>query len=201
VLQPIAVSLNDSWGIVETHSEKGGVGYRFFPGKTNGEGFFIACFRLIQTQQTAWFPEKKLEFASSSETAVLKEWVNQDSLTVLKKNNSLVILPDELATELQVLQQFLHIRKSGVLAGSVIRNQFIPEHELILSNCCNNNLPFFDVNEREALQYLKKQELNNGDFAKGWYVIRYYSLRLGLIKHLGNRINNYYPASWRILKS
>jgi NOL1/NOP2/fmu family ribosome biogenesis protein len=201
VLEPISVELQNSWNIVETFSELGGVGYRFFPGKTNGEGFFIACFRLLQSQQSAWFPEKKLELANASEIALLKEWVNTDLLTVAKKNDSLMVLPENIAPEILILQQFLYLRKSGVLAGTVIRNQFIPEHELILSNYCNNNLPFFEVNKMEALQYLKKQELNTGDFIKGWYVIRYNNLRLGLIKHLGNRINNYYPASWRILKS
>jgi 16S rRNA C967 or C1407 C5-methylase (RsmB/RsmF family)/NOL1/NOP2/fmu family ribosome biogenesis protein len=201
VFEPIAVNLNDSWNIVETHSEKGGIGYRFFPGKTNGEGFFIACFRLIQTQASTWIPEKKLVVASASEIALIKEWINQDFFTLIKKNESLMVLPEEIALEVQLLQQFLYLRKSGVLAGTVIRNQFIPEHELILSNYCNNNLPFFEVNKIEALQYLKKAELNIGDFNKGWYVIKYNNLKLGLIKHLGNRINNYYPASWRILKS
>jgi len=201
VFEPVAVKLQDSWNIVETHSEMGGIGYRFFPGKTNGEGFFIACFKLIQTQSSAWFPEKKLEIANASEIALLKEWVNHDGITVIKKNDSLMVLPEIIAPEIQILQQFLHLRKSGVLAGTVIRNQFIPEHELILSNYCRNDLPFFEVDEFEALQYLRKQEFNRGDFIKGWYVIRYNLLRLGLIKHLGNRINNYYPASWRILKS
>jgi NOL1/NOP2/fmu family ribosome biogenesis protein len=201
VFEPITVDLNDSWNVVETHSERGGVGYRFFPGKSNGEGFFIACFKLVQSQQSTWFSEKKLEIATAAEICLVKEWVNQDFFTIVKKNESLMVLPEEIAYELQILQQFLYLRKSGVLAGTVIRNQFIPEHELILSTYCNNNLPFFEVNEVEVIQYLKKQNFNNEVFRKGWYIIRYNKLRLGLIKHLGNRINNYYPAAWRILKS
>jgi NOL1/NOP2/fmu family ribosome biogenesis protein len=119
----------------------------------------------------------------------------------LKKNDQLLLLPQTLAVEVQLLQHFLYFRKSGVMAGTVIRNQFIPEHELVLSLFCRTDLPVFEVDEAEALQYLRKQVIDTKDDVKGWYIVQYKNLRLGLIKHLGNRINNYYPASWRILKS
>src|SRR5215204_1914653 len=39
------LKVEDLWGIVETESEKtGSFGYRFFPDKTKGEGFYLACF-------------------------------------------------------------------------------------------------------------------------------------------------------------
>jgi len=201
-LEPIAVENPEVWGITLAHGKLGGIGYRFFPGKTKGEGFFIACFRMVQQQhQPVWFPEKKLELASANEIQLLKDWVTNEPVTILKKNDQLLLLPQTLAIEVQLLQNFLYFRKSGVMAGTVIRDQFIPEHELVLSLYCRSDLPVFEVDEAEALQYLRKQVIDTKDDVKGWYIVQYKNLRLGLIKHLGNRINNYYPASWRILKS
>lgn len=201
-LEPIAVDVPEVWGITLAHGKLGGIGYRFFPGKTKGEGFFIACFRMVQQQhQPVWFPEKKLELASTNEIHHLNDWVTIEPVTVLKKNDQLLLLPQTLAVEVQLLQHFLYFRKSGVMAGTVIRDQFIPEHELVLSLFCRTDLPVFEVDEAEALQYLRKQVIDTKDDVKGWYIVQYKNLRLGLIKHLGNRINNYYPASWRILKS
>jgi NOL1/NOP2/fmu family ribosome biogenesis protein len=35
---------------------------------------------------------------------------------------------------------------------------------------------------------------------KGWNLIRHCGLNLGWAKVLPNRLNNYYPGEWRILK-
>jgi NOL1/NOP2/fmu family ribosome biogenesis protein len=94
----------------------------------------------------------------------------------------------------------LNVRKSGVKAGSMVRDEFIPDHELILSYLVSSEAPKMDLDKTMALQYLRKQVFEPGAGSRGWYVVSYKGLALGLIKHLGNRLNNYYPASWRILK-
>jgi NOL1/NOP2/fmu family ribosome biogenesis protein len=57
------------------------------------------------------------------------------------------------------------------------------------------------VNREQALAYLRKQAFAPESVEKGWFFISYLGLSLGWIKHLGNRVNNYYPAAWRILMS
>jgi NOL1/NOP2/fmu family ribosome biogenesis protein len=39
-----------------------------------------------------------------------------------------------------------------------------------------------------------------GNFDKGWALATYKNTNLGWLKVLQNRINNYYPVEWRILK-
>ena len=40
------LEVEESWGIIETISEKqNAYGYRFYPDKIKGEGFFISAFR------------------------------------------------------------------------------------------------------------------------------------------------------------
>jgi NOL1/NOP2/fmu family ribosome biogenesis protein len=53
----------------------------------------------------------------------------------------------------------------------------------------------------DALQYLRRQEVKIDTGHKGWCLVRYEGLNLGWVKVLRNRINNYYPKEWRILKS
>jgi NOL1/NOP2/fmu family ribosome biogenesis protein len=36
---------------------------------------------------------------------------------------------------------------------------------------------------------------------KGWVIAHYKGFNLGWIKVLDNRVNNYYPKEWRILKT
>ena len=58
----------------------------------------------------------------------------------------------------------------------------------------------FALDARQALQYLKRQDLAIDTDQKGWAAATYNQLTLGWMKLLGNRVNNYYPTDWRILK-
>ena len=124
-----------------------------------------------------------------------KEWVARE------KDQEIFLLPGQVDDKVRILEKVLSLRKSGVRAGTVIRDKFIPDHELVLSKYLDINAPFIDLEKEEALKFLRKQDLLPTVKEKGWYYIRYQGLALGLIKHLGNRVNNYYPASWRILMS
>jgi NOL1/NOP2/fmu family ribosome biogenesis protein len=93
----------------------------------------------------------------------------------------------------------LYIKKAGVKAGSIIRNELIPDHELALSNIISNTIPSIEVDKETALQYLRRQEINTHTSLKGWVLLTRQQLPLGWVKILPNRINNYYPKDWRIL--
>ena len=62
-----------------------------------------------------------------------------------------------------------------------------------------NHFNQLDLNELQALQYLRRQDLFI-ESATGWNLITYCGLPLGWAKVLPNRMNNYYPQAWRILK-
>ena len=47
-LESVRIPINDDWGIVESQSDQHkAYGYRFYPGKVQGEGLFAACLRKI----------------------------------------------------------------------------------------------------------------------------------------------------------
>jgi NOL1/NOP2/fmu family ribosome biogenesis protein len=77
----------------------------------------------------------------------------------------------------------------------------IPDHALALSHLISDSIPFVELDRETALEYLRKNEIPVMPSQKGWVLVRYEGLNLGWMKHLGNRINNYYPKEYRILMS
>jgi NOL1/NOP2/fmu family ribosome biogenesis protein len=50
------------------------------------------------------------------------------------------------------------------------------------------------------LLFLKRGNFMPDNASIGWNWVQFEGVVLGLVKVLPNRINNYYPAEWRILK-
>ncbi len=198
----IQLQLNNNWGIVETQSPQANAfGYRFYPGKVKGEGFFIAVFKKpggssFQNKKIKNKPEK----ITAAETAVVNTYLkNADLFFYIKQQNDVLALPLALQDELTVLQASLYIKKAGIKMGAVIRNGLVPEHELAMSTVIGHNIPVIEADETTALQYLRRGDFKLESSQKGWALIAYSNLPLGWVKILPNRINNYYPAAWRIV--
>jgi 16S rRNA C967 or C1407 C5-methylase (RsmB/RsmF family)/NOL1/NOP2/fmu family ribosome biogenesis protein len=200
-LEPVDIDVPPEWGIVKTYGSKGGCGYRFFPGKTKGEGFFIACFRLKE-QVVGKTDYRRRTMIRNTKASVPGNWLRQHlELETILAGEEIYCIPVELLEDHMALREVLNVRKSGVKAGFVGRNEFIPDHELVLSYLVSEQAPRMQLDRQEALKYLRKQVFDLRGGEKGWHIASYGNMALGLVKHLGNRLNNYYPASWRILMS
>lgn len=201
-LKPLAVDVPLEWGITITGSETGATGYRFFPGKAKGEGFFISAFQLEQSVLSTG--QSSFKAAPKRKTGIMppSEWIdNSISVEAIEAGEEIYLIPEQLYEDHLTLREALTVRKSGVKAGQWIRQDFLPDHELVLSQLVSEAAPVLSVDKQQALSFLRKQQLDLASSTKGWHILAYSGLNLGLIKHLGNRINNYYPASWRILMS
>lgn len=203
-LETLAVETKKEWNIVETagsvHHAKG---YRFFPDKLKGEGLYLACFRKMDGEKDFHRPKKsKLLPLSKKDVAKVLPWLDhQRELSLYTANNEIFAFPSQLSQELDAVQSALYIKKAGVLIGKLVRDELIPAHELAVSTLVNKNLLKISLNRDSALQYLRKEEVTIDSDKKGWALVDYEGHHLGWIKILGNRVNNYYPKDWRILKS
>ncbi len=208
----IRLNIKNEWNIVETTSAKQhAFGYRFYPDKLKGEGFFIAAFKKSMIQRRK---KKKSNFeksaigkstikkstVTSSETELLQPMIkNAGSFSFLKWQDTILAIPASLMNDVLHLQSLLYIKKAGVKTGTVIRNELLPDHELALSGLLTPAIASVKVDKETALQYLRRAEINIKTEHKGWVLLEFDEQALGWVKILPNRINNYYPKDWRIL--
>ena len=201
LFQSSRLSVPPEWGIVETLSEKHqAYGYRFYPHKVAGEGFFTALF-----QKTSGSVNEEKEFAAKliPEAKIGLSWLSaeQQPISFHMKGNDLFFLQEKTLQCLREWASVLRIRKSGVKMGTVIRGELIPDHELALSPLLKKDISVIDLNKEEAIRYLRRDDVDGRDFKNGWYIVRTEGLPLGWAKMVNGRLKNHYPLSWRILMS
>jgi NOL1/NOP2/fmu family ribosome biogenesis protein len=196
------LQLEPQWNILETGSDSGAWGYRFYPDHLEGEGFFIACLR--KKDGGGFTPPRKLnapERPSRKEQETLLHWVRPElPLAFFKHQDQLHALPESLAAELSVLQSACYLKKAGVMLGMPSAKEFIPEHDLAVSTIVHPGLPAISLSFEDSLRYLRKEDLHPDTALRGWTLVQFAGHNLGWIKVLPNRSNNYYPKEWRILK-
>lgn len=203
-LKSTGLNIDARWGIVPTtstiHKAKG---YRFYPDKIKGEGFFITVLKKEDNERNEWLRsagKNTIEKITTKEAAVLRRWLTApDDFYCIKLNKEIIALPAFMTGELPLLQSALYIKKAGIKLGTFIRDELIPDHELALSTIVNPLVPAIEVDKTVALQYLRKENIMIDTTVRGWVLLRYQGIALGWIKILPNRVNNYYPAAWRIL--
>ncbi|HSZ84611.1 MAG TPA: hypothetical protein VK787_01200 [Puia sp.] len=193
---------DENWNIVETISEKtNGYGYRFYPDKLKGEGFFISAIHK-KDGSDFYFPKTKknnYERLIKNEEVMVRKWITDDADVIFFKKNELVYaLPSNQQDDFTFLQSSLYIKKAGVLLGKIAHGELIPEHELALSNIINDDIQSINFTKEQALNYLRKEEIKIETKLRGWCIVKYENQNLGWIKILQSRINNYYPSECRV---
>ncbi len=197
-----ALSVPVEWGIVETSSPvKGSHGYRFYPDRIKGEGFFIAVFQKKAAVTESRLKELNLSVPSKQETQQVASFINlPEGYTLFKQGETMRTIPTRWWKDLQILAKVLYIKKAGTGIGSIKGKDVIPEHELALSSLWKGQFTPLPLTREQALLYLRRKDLQLPDFPIGWHLVAFEGLPLGWVKVLPNRVNNYYPAEWRILK-
>jgi len=195
------LKINETWGVIETISPKtGAAGYRFFPDKVKGEGFFLACFK--KTNEITGLKRKniRLEQISKRELAVVNQWISEKDYSFFYNHHAIYALPQNLFDDYSFLQHCLKVYHAGISTGQVLRDKFIPEHGLALSKLLSSKIPSLELSLEQAIKFLQKSDLHLATKKPGWQVVSYNHYILGWINALSNRINNYYPKELRILK-
>lgn len=190
-----------SEGIVVTRAAKtGSAGYRFYPDKIKGEGFFLACFRKKSSEPAARLKTVRPEMISSKGKKIAEEWVRSEALEFLRFREKIVALPQTLLADFCALQPVLNLQYTGVAVGEILKERLVPNHALAQSRIVSPAVPALDLAYADAIKYLQRQDLSIQPETLGWQVIRYQNHNLGWVNALKNRVNNYYPKEIRILK-
>lgn len=188
-------------GIVVTTSPKASaVGYRFYPDKIKGEGFFLACFRKNTETDTVRIKTAKPETISAREKNFVKEWIASDGQELVRFRNNIISLPGFFLQDFMLLSAHLNLLYAGVTIGEIFKEKLVPHHALAQSLLLSGNVKTVELSYADAIKYLQRQEFSCEPQSIGWQVVRYKEKSLGWINALKNRVNNYYPKEIRILK-
>lgn len=202
-VENIAIPVDDRWHIVQTKAgPQAAEGYRFYPDKVKGEGFFITCFRKTAGDvYTARRQRDTLPAVAKKDEGKVAQWVrNMDNLFLMDHQGEVLIFPENMAPVVSLLQQHLYLRKAGIKAGQLAAKELIPDHQLAMSTMTSETIPQIGLTREQALRYLRKEDPEISTNVKGWALMMYEGMALGWAKILPNRINNYYPKELRILK-
>ncbi len=204
-LEPVQLKINAAWGISETKSKKGGFGYHFFPHLVQGEGFFLSCYRKPPLNSSAvanreMRANKILSKLNPEEEKSAMQFMDSKNLEFAGFFEEIIAFNKNISQEVKTICASLKIKKMPVHVGQLKGKDFIPHPYSAYLSCLNKNNVRAEVNSEDALKYLRKQNFNLSDAQKGFVLLTYKNFGIGWAKNLGNRINNYYPADWRILK-
>jgi NOL1/NOP2/sun family putative RNA methylase len=179
-------------GITKVHTDEIDA-YRLYPHRITGEGFFISMIRKGD-DATAIARSKERGVKSRSGPA----WLIGEFITV-KHGELMIAVPAALERDVQWLSQHLNIVLRGTATGTDKHGKFIPDHAAALSvHLDHSQFPVIDLSREQALQYLRKDNLNAEFSQKGFCLVRFEGNALGWVNVLDTRTNNLYPAGWRI---
>jgi 16S rRNA C967 or C1407 C5-methylase (RsmB/RsmF family)/NOL1/NOP2/fmu family ribosome biogenesis protein len=208
-LQPRAIATKKDWGVFEveikTQSGNTQTGYYCYPHLLKGEGQFIAAMEV--TDNSAFKDKgkshrKNIRPLSQGELQFIKPFVQNNELLdyFLYADDKVIVLPQAVQHD-ALLFESMYLKKMGTLAGRLIRNNFIADHELIMAGLASDQFPRITLNREQALDFMQRKNIDIPNSAPaGWVIFRYLDTDIGLAKNLGNRINNHYPSEWRIRK-
>ncbi|MGN6293205.1 MAG: RsmF rRNA methyltransferase first C-terminal domain-containing protein [Chitinophagaceae bacterium] len=195
------LKVEQEWNVVEVQGDSGAYGYRFWPDKLAGEGFFIACFRKADGGDTPVLKSKSRPTpVNKKDIPLLQKWLAKDDHYFLQREQTVYAWPQELEQDYNWLLNNLRVIYSGTIIGELMRDKLVPDHALAMSGILSGTVERTSLNYDEAIAYLQRKDLKPETASKGWQLVMFDEHPLGWINALPNRINNYYPKELRILK-
>ncbi len=192
------------WGVV-----CGRVGafqtFRFYPHRLSGEGFFAAVARKSGTGRVSHRAPKARRdpFAAVDRTSQkeLARWVLEpEEMRFALIGESCYAYRASQTEAVRQLAGVLPVIYSGVEMGRLFKGRLKPEHPLALYVGLNRKaVPTAEVDEATALSYLRRGEIAAAGLEEGVNLLCCEGLPIGFAKRIGNRVNNMYPNSLRIL--
>ena len=199
------IPIGDDWGVV-TGREGVFQTFRFFPHRLTGEGMFMAVSRkagLATSRRRMPKARRKVMEAVDKRTAQeLSRWVKEsEQMRFFAAGDTLYGCRKEHYDEVEALAGTLAVIYSGVAMGQVFKGKLKPDGALALYAGVNHDaVACCEVDEQEALKFLRKQDMDAAQFSEGVNMVLYGGRPLGFVKRVGARVNNMYPNSLRILK-
>ena len=196
---------NPQFELVDITNEFGRKGYTYHTENKNlsktkrilfqdgGEGHFIAKFFNNGINECT---VKQFEYKNFDDK-VFNEFYSQtfcDELKNVYENNGIVyLLPDNYPQT-----KSIKIVKAGVKAGEIVKNRFVPSHELFMSKTINEVKVYenLSLNDNRVYDFLRGLEIDCDK--KGYTGVFIEGMSLGFGKASNGKLKNHYPKGLRI---
>lgn len=205
----LPIDTDPAWSITPSLLPDVPHAYRFLPGRTRGEGFFLAVVRKGEGASVADAPrnakpkkkEKKGKQPAIAVPTACKQWLdNSSSYTYKVIGTEVVALPCDMEPLYAALSEQLYLIKAGITLAELKGRDTLPAHDLAMSTALRAEaFASCELSYAEALRYLRREAITlPADTPRGFVLVAYRDIPLGFVKNLGNRANNLYPNEWRI---
>ncbi|MCF7825167.1 MAG: hypothetical protein K9M55_00975 [Candidatus Marinimicrobia bacterium] len=201
-LIPLALEIPSFWGVVRTGPKS--TGYRFYPHRTQGEGFFIAAFKKNEPPNLS-SKSHRSSHSKYSEPATEEDhkWLHlPDRYTFINRAEHRFAIPRSIYEDYLTISKALRITSSGLYMGKVYHGDLKPSPELALSQSISRHIQTIELDSEAALDYLAHMNASHGhDYPIGYNLMVHQGYGLGWMHVLATgQIRNKYPAAWRILQ-
>jgi 16S rRNA C967 or C1407 C5-methylase (RsmB/RsmF family)/NOL1/NOP2/fmu family ribosome biogenesis protein len=173
---------------------------QFYPHEQKSEGFYMA---LLQNTNPATNSDNKSNTSNIKKVKTVEEYskfLNNDTEFYSFKNEILAIQSHVFEFYSNGLSK-LRIHSIGQMVGTQKDKLFLPSEQLSFYQNINLSSFYFEELEHElAIQYLNRQALPIKSNNKGYVLLRFKGMVIGLGKYAGNRINNLFPNEWKLRK-
>jgi 16S rRNA C967 or C1407 C5-methylase (RsmB/RsmF family)/NOL1/NOP2/fmu family ribosome biogenesis protein len=195
----LSLSLNEEWGVIES-SLNDVKGYRFYPHRVKGEGFFISVIRKKDPTRENFKVKKTLTPATKKVRELVSSWITHpEAFEFFQHQDYVFIFPQGKINDLEFVKQNLKFVQAGTTLAATKHDKIIPEHGSAMSIYLNpENFDSIELDLKQSIQYLRRETFEWIDQPKGFQLMKYEGIPLGWINSLGNRFNNLYPIDWRI---
>lgn len=174
--------------------------FRFFPHKIKGEGLFVAVMRKKEKLHNLR-PNNKVrpERIKEKDLELLIDRFTDELFQLFKVNEHIHFASVAAFKWYHLFKNKLKIVKAGTRMGTWKGKEFIPDHELVLSNHINRiSFPNYELSYEDAILVLTKNSPEKLPDHKGWGYFTYQNIPLAFYKSIPGRINNYLPKELKI---
>ena len=201
--EPLALDIPADWNITGSLLSESLPVYRFIPGMTEGEGFFLAVLRKKGDSSLMQPRQPRLQQLQEKLKKEVMQWVeNPEDFNFVMDKDVALALPKQHTAAMLALQQKLNVLHCGLPLAAIKNNKMLPMHSLAMSTSLRNEaFAMVELELEQALAYLHHEALSLSSQPLGYLLLTYKNTPLGFVKNIGNRANNLYPAEWRIRKN
>ena len=177
--------------------------YRFIPGYTKGEGFFLALLRKTAETGNAKLRVPRMQPLQAKVRSEVEKWLQSPAdYEYILCDDRVTALPRQHAEAMCALMSKMKVLHAALPLATIKNNKLLPLHALAMSTqLADGAFSSVELEREEALRYLHRETLNLSGAPMGVLLLTYKGKPLGFAKNVGNRANNLYPAEWRIRKN